>query len=90
MIGMSALAAVVLAVNGPPPVAKTADVIAIVHVDVIPMDTEGILRDHTVVVRGDRIVALGPAAGTSLPDGAMVIDGRGKAFFFVRFDLFFS
>ena len=78
MIGAPVLAAVALAIHGPPPVAKAVDAIAIVHVDVIPMDAERVLRDHTVVVRGDRIEAFGPAAGTSVPDGAVVIDGRGK------------
>ena len=33
----------------------------------------------TVVVRGDRIVAVGPAATTAIPDGATVIDATGKS-----------
>ncbi len=34
-------------------------------------------RDRTVVLSGDRIVAVGPAASTDVPAGARVIDGRG-------------
>ena len=41
---------------------------AFVHVSVIPMDRERILRDWTVVVIGDRIRDLGPATVVS-PDG---------------------
>ena len=38
------------------------------------MDSERILRDHTVVVVGDRIAAVGPDAATSWPAGATVVD----------------
>ena len=51
---------------------------AFVDVDVIPMDTERVLADHTVVVEGDRVVAVGPEATTPVPDGAIRIDGDGK------------
>jgi imidazolonepropionase-like amidohydrolase len=55
-----------------------AAVTAIEHVSVIPMDRERVLDDQTVVVRGDRIEAIGPAAGVEVPTGARRIDGRGK------------
>lgn len=51
---------------------------AFVHVNVIPMDEERVLENATVIVEGDRIVAVGPAADTPIPDGAIEIDGRGK------------
>lgn len=51
---------------------------AFAHVDVVPMDAERVLRDQTVVVVGDRIAAVGPAGETPLPEGALLIDGRGK------------
>lgn len=35
-------------------------------------------QNRTVVIRGNRIVAEGPAASTAVPSGARVIDGRGK------------
>src|SRR5690606_37125455 len=36
------------------------------------------LPDHTVVVTGDRIVAVGPNAEVEIPSGARRIDGSGK------------
>ena len=50
---------------------------AFVGVTVIPMDSERLLRGHTVVVRGQRIIAVGPAADVEVPAGATRIDGRG-------------
>lgn len=54
------------------------DVVAFVNVTVIPMDSERMLEGQTVVVRGERIVAIGPADEVEVPDGALIIDGRGK------------
>ncbi len=51
---------------------------ALVHVTVVPMDRERLLRDQTVVVEGARITALGPADRVRVPAGARRIDGRGK------------
>jgi imidazolonepropionase-like amidohydrolase len=53
-------------------------VTAFVGVNVIPMDGERVLADQTVLVSGDRVLALGPSAKTELPAGAAAIDGRGK------------
>lgn len=53
-------------------------VTAFVDVTVIPMDTERALPGHTVLVRGDRIIAVGPSASVAVPAGARRIDGRGK------------
>jgi imidazolonepropionase-like amidohydrolase len=38
----------------------------------------GVLANHTVVVKGDRITALGPSGQIEVPAGATVIDGAGK------------
>ncbi len=51
---------------------------AFVGVTVIPMDHERVLRDYTVVVRGQRIVSVGPVADVPVPAGARRIDGRGR------------
>jgi imidazolonepropionase-like amidohydrolase len=51
---------------------------AFTNVTVIPMDRERTIRDQTVIVRGDRIEAVGPAKTTKVPKGATVIDGRGR------------
>lgn len=51
---------------------------AFVDVAVVPMDRERVLAHQTVLVRGDRIVTLGPASQIAVPAGATRIDGRGK------------
>ncbi|HUE95299.1 MAG TPA: amidohydrolase family protein, partial [Longimicrobiaceae bacterium] len=53
-------------------------VIAFERVRVLPMDSARALADQTVLVRGDRIVALGPTGTISIPEGAVRIDGRGQ------------
>ena len=62
----------------PPPAPVPPPVLAIENVTVIPMDSQRALKDHTVVVEGRRITAVGPTASTKVPDGATRIDGRGK------------
>lgn len=51
---------------------------AFVDVTVVPMDRDRIIERQTVLVRGDRIAAIGPAASVRIPAGATRIDGRGK------------
>ena len=51
---------------------------AFVDVNVLPMDGERVLNGQTVVVEDGRIVRLGAAGEVEVPDGATVIDGRGK------------
>lgn len=50
------------------------------NVNLIPMDRpqQHVLTGQTVVVRGERIATIGPAAQVSIPDGARVIDGAGR------------
>jgi len=57
--------------------AEPAKTTAFVHVNVVPMDREHVLRDQTVLVRGDRIVAIG--RNLDVPVDAVRIDGRGTA-----------
>jgi imidazolonepropionase-like amidohydrolase len=47
-------------------------------VNVVPMDSERVLANQTVIVRDGKIVELGDAAKIHLPPEAMRIDGRGK------------
>jgi imidazolonepropionase-like amidohydrolase len=58
--------------------AQATPAIAFTNVTVIPMDRERALSDQTVVVRGDRITAIGPSADGQVPADAARIDGRGK------------
>ena len=52
-------------------------VIAFLHATVIPMDRERVLRDHTVVVSGGKIVAIGPTSHVKVPVEALRIDATG-------------
>ena len=52
--------------------------VAITSVSVIDGRSPEPKIDRTVVVRGNRIIAEGPAATIAVPAGARVIDGRGK------------
>src|SRR5260370_34880838 len=55
--------------------------IAIVGVTVVNPEREAkdaAVADATVVISGDRIVAVGSRASTPVPTGAMQIDGRGR------------
>lgn len=53
-------------------------VTAFVDVTVVPLDRNGTVDRQTVVVRGEKIVSVGPAARAQIPAGATRIDGRGK------------
>jgi len=53
-------------------------VVAFVNVTVIPLDGERTIPNRTVLVRGDRIVEIGPAADVIVPLGAVMIDAAGK------------
>ncbi|HET8865290.1 MAG TPA: amidohydrolase family protein, partial [Gracilimonas sp.] len=48
------------------------------NVNVIPMDSDQVLEDHTVIVEGDRIVEVGPSSEVSVSSNATIIDGTGK------------
>ena len=52
--------------------------IAFVNVNVVPMDTERIIADQTVLIQDGRIRVVGPSASASIPDAATRIDARGK------------
>src|SRR5258708_24278207 len=60
----------------PAPSTAVAHVTVFTDVHVIPMDSERVLDHQNVVIRGDRIVAIGPAASTAIPAGAARIDGH--------------
>lgn len=62
----------------PGSVGKAPESLVFQHVNVIPMDTERVLRDQSVLVQDGAIVAI--AKTVSTPAGARVIDGRGTQF----------
>ena len=53
-------------------------VIAIEGITVIPMDRERLVPGQTVLVRGERIAAIGAAGAVMVPAGATRIDGAGR------------
>ncbi|MBI3982632.1 MAG: amidohydrolase family protein [Gemmatimonadetes bacterium] len=59
-------------------IAPPRNLIAITHVSVVDGTTPSPRHDHTVIVDGNRVAALGPAATTPVPAGAHLLDGRGK------------
>jgi imidazolonepropionase-like amidohydrolase len=57
---------------------SAASVVAFTHVTVIDGRSTAPRTDQTVIVSAGRIAAAGPAASTTIPQGAERIDGRGK------------
>src|SRR6185295_5379379 len=51
---------------------------AFVNVNVVPMDTERVITEQTVIVRGEKIIQIGPSQKTKIPQTAIRIDGSGK------------
>ena len=62
----------------PPRVVAGPGDLVIENVTVVPMDREGELPRHAVVVRGDRIVAVEPMDSVQVAHDAIRIDGAGK------------
>lgn len=64
------------------PVYAAQDTVAFTHARVVTMRNaereQEVIEDGTVVVRGDRIVAVGPSATVAVPAGARRIDASGK------------
>jgi imidazolonepropionase-like amidohydrolase len=50
---------------------------AILHASIVPMDSDRILADHTILVQGDRIAAVAPDGAVALPEGTPVVDAAG-------------
>jgi imidazolonepropionase-like amidohydrolase len=57
----------------------TSGTIAIINGDVFDSEHGVVLPNTNVIIRGDRIAAVGPASSTPAPSGATVIDAAGKS-----------
>jgi len=75
---MRSFAALIIAVSAPLALHAQAQTIAFTHATVIPMDRERSLSDHTIIVRGDRIVEIGPSSRVQVPSGATEVNAQGK------------
>ena len=53
-------------------------VVAFANVNVIPMDSERVLEDQTVIVNDGKIELIGSSDRIEVPGGALIVDGRGK------------
>jgi len=53
-------------------------VVAFVNVNVVPMDSEQVLEDQTVIVRDGAIESLGASDQIEAPAEALIVGGRGK------------
>jgi len=58
--------------------ASTASVTALVGGTLVAVDTGQEMSNATVVIDGERIVSVGPAASTPIPPGARVVQMKGK------------
>src|SRR4051812_35559952 len=74
---MSFRVAVLVTIAATPATAQ--QVTAFTHVRLIDGRGGAPLMDATVMVRGERIEAAGPAAEVAAPKGARIIDGRGMS-----------
>jgi imidazolonepropionase-like amidohydrolase len=57
---------------------SSPEVAAFTHVNVVPMDSERVVEDETVLTRGGRISAVGPSSEVAVPAEALRVDGRGR------------
>lgn len=56
----------------------SAETTAIINATIAPMDEARVLENHTIIIEGDRIIAVGPADETPAPAGATIIDGENR------------
>ena len=68
----------VSASNRPNQQPPASQVTAFLHVDVIPMHQDGILRNQTVLVQAGKITAIGSASTVAIPRNARRIEAKGK------------
>ena len=66
---------------------RPAGPVAIEHVRLFDAERAAPVEDQTVVIRGARIMAVGPAATTAVPADAERVDGRGKTLLPGLFDM---
>jgi len=75
---LAVAAAAISALSPSPAVQPLSAVIAIRNVTIIPGDGAAPISDATVLIRDERLAAIGPSAEAVIPTGARVIEGRGK------------
>jgi hypothetical protein len=71
------LSGCVVGEGGDPGQALEGAVTAFTHVNVIPMTHETVEEDQTILIAGDRILAVGPTNSIPIPRDATILDGQG-------------
>ncbi len=61
----------------PPPVQKSEDIIVFENVNLVPMTDDKIVKNQTVLVKGSRIIKIGPSKTIAVPENSKHIDGTG-------------
>jgi imidazolonepropionase-like amidohydrolase len=61
------------------PAAEPPAVTAFINVNVVPMDRERVLSNQTVLIRDNRIEAMGPADRIEVPESASRVQGNGQS-----------
>jgi imidazolonepropionase-like amidohydrolase len=61
----------------PSTVQKSEEVIAFQNVNLVPMTDEIIVKNQTVLVKGNRIIEIGPTGMVAEPENSKLIDGTG-------------
>jgi imidazolonepropionase-like amidohydrolase len=80
ILGIMQLPALILAMLSCLLLAAPSDAgdFAFIHVNVVPMDRETVLRDYTVLVSNGVVIKLGPAGKVPIPNSSRRIEGHGK------------
>lgn len=55
----------------------TSSVVTFVDVNIVPMDSERVLKGQTVIVRDGVIDRIGPVSTVEVPQNTLLVDGRG-------------
>lgn len=71
-------AALMLGACAQPHQSQSSSVTAFVGVNVIPMDREAVLENHTVVIDDGKIISVEPADAAEIPQDARRIEGAGR------------
>lgn len=76
--GLVTLIALLGPLDGRPVAAQDPRALTFTNVTVVDVERGVLLPNHTVIVSGTRITAVGPAASVRAPAGATVVDASGK------------
>ena len=58
--------------------AEPGNMTAFVHVNLMPMTRQIIIPDQTIVVKGSKIIAIGPSNSINIPENSTIINGTNK------------